>query len=657
MQVEPRSRFDNFVVGSANRLAVAAARAVAESPGAVYNPLFIYSGVGARQDAPHGRDRQSRREQRSPSSIVEYVPLDDFVEQLHAAIAVGETDAVQAALQSRRTCCCIDDMQFLTGRRETQTELLRIFNALQGSGRQIVMTSDRPPAEIADVDERLDHAAVRWPDRRHRRAGLRDARRDPARASARSGSARSRRGVIEELARLEFSERARAAGRAEPARSRTQTLGRRRCTPAQVRAILGDSPEPAPARRRPPSAGRARTSSSASSRTSPAPSRRRSSRGRCASARRSRTGRAKATAPRCSSALMAEATAPPNVEALLRGFGQAVEQLARARGAGRRRLDPSLGGNELFRDPERVGEAEQRSSSRRSPAPCRRRVRRPRSRARAFEESSVEPDRRARRRRGDRRAGPALQPAVPRTAPSGVGKTHLLQRDRQRAGARRRRGTARVACVGGAAVRRRADRRAAGGHRRALARALPRRRRAAHRRRAVRRRQGAHAGRAVPRLQRTSTPRASSSCSRATVRRRRRSRDSRSGCARASRADSSSSSSAPDRALREKLYARFLADARRRTPTPELLALSRRASGDERARADRHRASVCGRGRGVGRSRHAAAGAAGARAGGRGAARAPPTRAPGGRRLLPRRREDRVGVARRSPAASIEELR
>ena len=58
MQVEPRSRFDNYVVGSANRLAVAAARAVAESPGGVYNPLFVYSALGARQDAPHRRDRQ-----------------------------------------------------------------------------------------------------------------------------------------------------------------------------------------------------------------------------------------------------------------------------------------------------------------------------------------------------------------------------------------------------------------------------------------------------------------------------------------------------------------------------------------------------------------------------------------------------------------------
>jgi chromosomal replication initiation ATPase DnaA len=148
-----RFRFDNFVVGSANRLAAAAARAVAEAPGTAYNPLFIYSGSGLGKT--HLMVAVGRLlGELQPEAVIEYVTLDDFVEQLHAAIAAGQTDTFKQRWQ-RVDLLLLDDVQFLTGRRETQTEMLRIFNALTGAGRQIVMTSDRPPNEIADVDERL----------------------------------------------------------------------------------------------------------------------------------------------------------------------------------------------------------------------------------------------------------------------------------------------------------------------------------------------------------------------------------------------------------------------------------------------------------------------------------------------------------------------
>src|SRR5829696_783574 len=148
-----RQRFENFVVGSGNRLAVAAARAVAESPGAAYNPLFIYSGPGlGKTHLLLAIGHQARQLQ--PSLSVEYATLDDFFDQLHAAVAAGQGDAFKQRYQ-HVDLLLLDDVQFLTGRRETQSELLRLFNALQGSGRQIVMTSDRPPSEIADVDERL----------------------------------------------------------------------------------------------------------------------------------------------------------------------------------------------------------------------------------------------------------------------------------------------------------------------------------------------------------------------------------------------------------------------------------------------------------------------------------------------------------------------
>jgi len=151
--LDGRFRFDNYVVGASNRLAVAAGRAVAESPGASYNPLFIYSASGLGKTHLIGAIGFAAK-QLQPELVVEYVPLDDFVDRLHIAISSGHVEAFKQLYQ-RVDLLLIDDVQFLTGRRETQSEMLRIFNALQGSGRQIVMASDRPPAEIDDVDERL----------------------------------------------------------------------------------------------------------------------------------------------------------------------------------------------------------------------------------------------------------------------------------------------------------------------------------------------------------------------------------------------------------------------------------------------------------------------------------------------------------------------
>jgi len=153
VQLDGRYRFDNFVVGSANRLAAAAARAVAEAPGSTYNPLVIYGASGLGKThllgaiGCHAAGLQ-------PGLHVDALTLDEFVRQLHAAVSVGEAEAFR-----QRYChvdlLLIDDIQFLTGRRETQAELLRLCQSLQESGRQIVLTSDRPPTEIPDVDERL----------------------------------------------------------------------------------------------------------------------------------------------------------------------------------------------------------------------------------------------------------------------------------------------------------------------------------------------------------------------------------------------------------------------------------------------------------------------------------------------------------------------
>ncbi|MHB1297695.1 MAG: DnaA ATPase domain-containing protein [Gemmatimonadaceae bacterium] len=153
MRLDPRLTFARLVVGAGNRLAAAAARAVAESPGTTYNPLFIYGGSGLGKT--HALTATGHRLlQLQPSAEVLALTLDEFSEQWHAAVSAGETQAFGGRL-ARVDLLLIDDIQFLTGRREMQSELLRLFTTMQDDGKQIVCTSDRPPSEIADVDERL----------------------------------------------------------------------------------------------------------------------------------------------------------------------------------------------------------------------------------------------------------------------------------------------------------------------------------------------------------------------------------------------------------------------------------------------------------------------------------------------------------------------
>jgi chromosomal replication initiator protein len=347
MQVDPRARFDNYVVGTANRLAVAAARNVAEAPGAIYNPLFIYSSSGLGKTHLIGAIGNHAM-QRNPDLSVEYVALEDFVQQLHAAIAAGEMDRFKQRY-GRVDVLLIDDMQFLTGRRETQSELLRLLNSLQGSGRQIIMTSDRPPLEIADVDERLISRLsgglivdIGAPDFETRVAILRE-KCDERKISFAPG-------VIEELARVEFAnvrELQGAMNRLSAHQSVDGTL-----TPAQVRSIVG-LPEPAP----PPARTSVETDEFFSFLTDIA-----SAVAAQIEPWKVRIGEAIAFwngegyRTTVLDRMMSDTSAPENYEALLRGFGQAVEQL-RELERQITTVDPQLGGDERFRDPERLTEA------------------------------------------------------------------------------------------------------------------------------------------------------------------------------------------------------------------------------------------------------------------------------------------------------------
>ena len=151
--LNPLYRFDTFVVGAANRLAVTAAKAVAEAPGTVYNPLFIYARPGlGKTHLLMGIGHAARAI--NPRLQVEYLTLDEFVEAFHAAIAAGHGEAYRKRFLDV-DLLLVDDVQFLTNRREMQAELLRLTDALQTANRQIVLTSDRPPAEIEALDERL----------------------------------------------------------------------------------------------------------------------------------------------------------------------------------------------------------------------------------------------------------------------------------------------------------------------------------------------------------------------------------------------------------------------------------------------------------------------------------------------------------------------
>src|SRR6266487_2311869 len=151
--LNPRFTFDTFVVGAANRLAVTAGRTVAENPGSAYNPLFIYSGSGLGKT--HVLMAIGHAAKMIASQLnIEYLTLDEYVEAFHAAIAAGQGDAFRRRFQNVDVLL-VDDVQFLTNRKEMQAELLRLTEALQQAGHQIVLASDRPPVEIADLDERL----------------------------------------------------------------------------------------------------------------------------------------------------------------------------------------------------------------------------------------------------------------------------------------------------------------------------------------------------------------------------------------------------------------------------------------------------------------------------------------------------------------------
>ncbi len=146
-------RFDALVIGAANRTAVTAARAVARAPGAAYNPLLIYARPGLGKTHLLGAIAHEMQAT-DPSVRVEVLTLDEFVEEFHVALAAGKSDQYRSRFASADVLL-LDDIQFLSRQREMQAELLRVIDVMLAAQKQVVLTSDRPPAEIEALDDRL----------------------------------------------------------------------------------------------------------------------------------------------------------------------------------------------------------------------------------------------------------------------------------------------------------------------------------------------------------------------------------------------------------------------------------------------------------------------------------------------------------------------
>ena len=154
--LNPKYTFDTFVVGSNNKFAHAASLAVAESPGEIYNPLFLYGGVGlGKTHLMHSVAHFIL--ERNPSTKILYTTSEEFTNELIEAIRNGNNTAMTKFREKYRNIdvLLIDDIQFIIGKESTQEEFFHTFNSLHSAKKQIIISSDKPPKDMEILEERF----------------------------------------------------------------------------------------------------------------------------------------------------------------------------------------------------------------------------------------------------------------------------------------------------------------------------------------------------------------------------------------------------------------------------------------------------------------------------------------------------------------------
>ena len=152
-QLNPRYTFDAFVIGSGNQFAHAACQAVAERPSKAYNPLFLYGGVGmGKTHLMQAIGHEIKR--RAPQAAICYVSSEKFTNEMINSLRYDKMTSFRDKFRNVDVLL-VDDIQFLAQKERTQEEFFHTFNALHESMKQIVIASDRPPKELAEVEDRL----------------------------------------------------------------------------------------------------------------------------------------------------------------------------------------------------------------------------------------------------------------------------------------------------------------------------------------------------------------------------------------------------------------------------------------------------------------------------------------------------------------------
>ena len=154
--LNPKYKFDTFVVGSNNKFSHSASLAVAESPGEAYNPLYLYGGAGlGKTHLMHSIGHYILEQ--NPNMKVLYVTSETFTNEVIDSIRSGNAATMNKLREKYRTVdvLMVDDVQFIIGKESTQEEFFHTFNALHDAGKQIVISSDKPPKEMETLEERF----------------------------------------------------------------------------------------------------------------------------------------------------------------------------------------------------------------------------------------------------------------------------------------------------------------------------------------------------------------------------------------------------------------------------------------------------------------------------------------------------------------------